>query len=408
MDSGNIAWMLTASALVLFMTPGLAFFYGGLVRGKNVVNMIMLSFMAMAVVGVAWILWGYSLAFGGGNEIIGNFDFIGFKDVDPEVGPTGGYNSMTVAIFQGMFAIITPALITGAVAERFKFTTYLIFLVLWMTFVYAPIAHWVWADEGWILGIGAADFAGGTVVHINAAMAAVAAAVIVGKRRAVERGVEPHNVPYVILGAAILWFGWFGFNAGSGLAADGTAVNAFMVTNTAAAMAALTWVLLGYGTTGKASAVGAASGAVAGLVAITPAAGSVGAMGALGIGFGAGLLTWAAVRYRHKLHIDDALEVFAIHGIGGMWGALATAIFAMGGVGIIDTDGGGYGDWHLLWANLRAVGATIGYSFVVTFAILIILNKVPGLGLRASESDEDSGLDISLHGERGYVGDGAD
>ena len=183
MDTGNTAWLLTASALVLFMTPGLAFFYGGLVRGKNVVNMIMLSFMAMAVVGVAWILWGYSLAFGSGNEIIGNFDFIGFKDVDPEVGPTDGYNSMTVAIFQGMFAIITPALITGAVAERFKFTTYLIFLVLWMTFVYAPIAHWVWADEGWILGIGAADFAGGTVVHINAAMAAVAAAVLVGKRR---------------------------------------------------------------------------------------------------------------------------------------------------------------------------------------------------------------------------------
>ena len=406
MDTGNIAWMLTASALVLFMVPGLAFFYAGLVRGKNVVNTIMLSFMAMAVVGVAWIVWGYSLAFGAGNEFIGNFDYIGFKDVMPDVEAASGSNSMMFAVFQGMFAIITPALITGAVAERFKFKTYLVFLLIWMTVVYAPIAHWVWSDNGWILGIGASDFAGGTVVHINAAVAAVAAAILVGKRRGIPNGIEAHNVPYVVLGAGILWFGWFGFNAGSALSASGAAVNAFMVTNTAAAMGALTWVLLSYLTTGKASAVGAASGAVAGLVAITPAAGDVGAMGSLGIGLIAGGLTWLTVRYRHVLRIDDALDVFAIHGVGGIVGALLTAVFAtaalQGNVGVID------GEFDLLWANVRAIGATIGYSFVVTFVILKVLDLVPGLGLRADEADEDTGLDISQHGERGYVGDGAD
>ncbi len=406
MDTGTTAWLLTASALVLFMTPGLAFFYAGLVRGKNVVNTIMLSFMAMAVVGVAWIVWGYSLAFGGTNEFIGNFDYIGFKDVDPNVGPEGGYNSMIVAVFQMMFAIITPALITGAVAERFKFKTYLVFLLIWMTVVYAPIAHWVWGDNGWIGNMGASDFAGGTVVHINAAMAAVAAVILVGKRRGVERGFEAHNVPYVVLGAGILWFGWFGFNAGSSLAANGAAVNAFMVTNTAAAMAALTWVGLSYLTTGRASAVGAASGAVAGLVAITPAAGDVGAMGSLGIGLIAGGLTWLTVRYRHLLRIDDALEVFAVHGVGGIVGALLTGVFAtaalQGNVGVID------GEFDLLWANFRAVAATIGYSFGMTLVILKVLDLIPGLGLRAAEEDEDSGLDITLHGERGYVGDGAD
>lgn len=388
------------------MTPGLAFFYGGLVRGKNVVNTIMLSFMAMAVVGVAWVVWGYSLAFSGSNEFIGNFDFVGFRNVDPNVGPDGGYNSMIVAVFQMMFAIITPALITGAVAERFKFKTYLIFLLIWMTVVYAPIAHWVWGDNGWIGNMGASDFAGGTVVHINAAMAAVAAVILVGKRRGIPNGIEAHNVPYVVLGAGILWFGWFGFNAGSALAANGSAVNAFMVTNTAAAMAALTWVLLSYLTTGRASAVGAASGAVAGLVAITPAAGDVGAMGSLGIGLIAGGLTWLTVRYRHLLRIDDALEVFAVHGIGGIVGALLTGVFAtaalQGNVGVID------GEFDLLWANFRAVAATIGYSFGMTLVILKVLDLIPGLGLRVTEGDEDSGLDITQHGERGYVGDGAD
>jgi Amt family ammonium transporter len=401
MDSGNVAWMLMASALVLFMTPGLAFFYGGLVRGKNAVNMIMYSFVAMGVVSVVWLLWGFSLAFGSGNEFIGNFDHIGFRNVDPDLGP-GETNSMLFAIFQMMFAIITPALITGAIAERFKFSTYLIFLVIWVTVVYAPIAHWVWASNGWIFEMGALDFAGGTVVHINAGVAAIAAAWLVGKRRGVDRGVEPHNVPFVILGAGILWFGWFGFNAGSGLAADGIAVNAFLVTNVAAAVAAMTWVILSYIQNGKASAVGAATGAIAGLVAITPASGFVGPMGSLAIGFGAGLLTYIAVLYRHKLGVDDALEVFAIHGIGGIWGALATAIFAVGGIGVID------GKYELLADNFVAVVATIAYSFIVTLVILKILDIIPGLGLRADETEESAGLDISHHGERAYVSDGAD
>ena len=390
--------MLMASALVLFMTPGLAFFYGGLVRGKNVVSTVMYSFVSMGVVSVVWVLWGYSLAFGEGGPWIGNFDFLGFKDVssNPEEG------AMLFAIFQMMFAIITPALITGAIAERFKFTTYLVFLVAWITFVYAPIAHWVWAGDGWLFEMGALDFAGGTVVHINAGIAAVVAALLVGKRRGVDRGVEPHNVPFVILGAGILWFGWFGFNAGSGLAADGLAISAFLVTNVAAAMALVAWVILGHIHTGKMSAVGAATGAVAGLVAITPASGFVGPMGAIAVGLGAGVLTFYAVRIRHKFGFDDALEVMAVHGIGGIWGALATGIFAVGGIGLID------GDATVLGYNVVAVLATIAYSFIVTFVILKILDVIPGLGLRADEADEDAGLDVSLHGERGYVGDGAD
>ena len=398
MDSGSVAWMLVASALVLFMTPGLAFFYGGLVRGKNAVNTIMYSFVSMGVVSVVWVLWGYSLAFGAGGQFIGNLDFIGFKDVssDPESG------DMLFAIFQMMFAIITPALITGAIAERFKFTTYLVFLVAWITFVYAPIAHWVWAGDGWLFEMGALDFAGGTVVHINAGIAAVVAAWMVGKRRGVDRGVEPHNVPFVILGAGILWFGWFGFNAGSGLAADGLAISAFLVTNTAAAVAMVVWVILGHIHTGKMSGVGAATGAVAGLVAITPASGFVGPMGALAVGLGAGVLTFYAVRIRHKFGFDDALEVMAVHGIGGIWGALATGIFAMGGIGLVD------GSAEVLGYNVVATLATIVYSFIVTFIILKILDVIPGLGLRADEADEDAGLDVALHGERAYVGDGAD
>ena len=386
MDSGSVAWMLMASALVLFMTPGLAFFYGGLVRGKNVVSTVMYSFVSMGVVSIVWVLWGC------------NFDFVGFKDVssDPEDG------AMLFAIFQMMFAIITPALITGAIAERFKFTTYLVFLVAWITFVYAPIAHWVWAGDGWLFEMGALDFAGGTVVHINAGIAAVVAAYLVGKRRGVDRGVEPHNVPFVILGAGILWFGWFGFNAGSGLAADGLAISAFLVTNTAAAMALVVWVILGHIHTGKMSGVGAATGAVAGLVAITPASGFVGPMGAIAIGLGAGVLTFYAVRIRHKFGFDDALEVMAVHGIGGIWGAVATGIFAVGGIGLVD------GNAQVLGYNVVAVLATIAYSFVVTFIILKILDVIPGLGLRADEADEDAGLDVSLHGERAYVGDGAD
>jgi Amt family ammonium transporter len=389
------------------MTPGLAFFYGGLVRGRNVVNTIMLSFMSMAVASVVWVLWGYSLAFTDGgdmNGFIGGFDRLGLSGIDVIENP----GDMIDVIFQGMFAIITPALITGAIVERFKFTTYLVFLVLWLTLVYAPIAHWVWGG-GWIGdlsdGNGALDFAGGTVVHINAAVAAVAAAFLLGKRR--NPGLEPSNVPYVVLGAGILWFGWFGFNAGSGYAADGRDVSAFLVTNTAAATAALTWGLISQFQFNKMSDAGVATGAVGGLVAITPAAGFVGVMGALGIGFGAGVLCYTAVQIRPKLGLDDALDVFAVHGIGGIWGALATGIFAVAAIG--GTSGlieDGNGDQML--TQVIAVLATLAYSGVATLIILKVLDVIPGLGLRASAVDEDAGLDISMHGERAFVSDGAD
>jgi Amt family ammonium transporter len=409
MDSGNIAWMLAASALVLFMTPGLAFFYGGLVRARNVVSTIMYSFIAMAVVSIVWVLWGYSLAFGEGGQFIGDFSRLGLNGIDvqtiDDIAPGGGGGGeLMFVVFQMMFAIITPALITGAIVERFKFTTYLVFLVLWITLVYAPIAHWVWASNGWIFEMGALDFAGGTVVHINAGVAALVAAIMVGRRK--NAGSEPHNVPYVVLGAAILWFGWFGFNAGSGLAANGLAVNAFLVTNIAAATAALTWGIISQIQTGRMSAIGVASGAVAGLVAITPASGFVGAMGAIAIGFGAGALCYSAVLLRTKLKFDDALEVVAVHGVGGLWGALATGIFAAGIIG--GTNGLIEGNGEIMWIQIRAIGATAGYSLVATAIILKVLDVIPGLGLRVSENDEDQGLDLTSHGERAYVSDGAD
>ena len=405
LDSGHTAWMLTASALVLLMTPGLAFFYGGLVRARNVISTLMYSFMAMAVVSIVWVLWGYSLAFGEGSAFIGDFSFFGLSGIDINDLEDNGIPTLLFVIFQMMFAIITPALITGAFVERFKFTTYLIFLAVWVTIVYAPVAHWVWGG-GWIgdVGDGALDFAGGTVVHVNAGLAAVAAAWLVGKRR--DPGAEPHNVPYVILGAALLWFGWFGFNAGSGLAADGVDVNAFLVTNTAAAAAALTWGVISQIQTGRMSAVGVASGAVAGLVAITPAAGYVGVYGALAIGAGAGLLCYIAVYLRTRTQIDDALEVFAVHGVGGIWGAIATGIFAVaaigGTAGLIDGNAG------QVLTQVIAVVATMVYSFVVTAIILKALDLIPGLGLRVSNEDEDIGLDLSAHGERAFVSDGAD
>ena len=405
MDSGSIAWLLTASALVLLMTPGLAFFYGGLVRSRNVISTIMLSFMSMAVVSVVWVLWGYSVAFGEGSAIVGDLSFLGLSGIEPG-------DDMLFVVFQMMFAIITPALITGAMVERFKFTTYLVFLVAWVTLVYAPIAHWVWGG-GWISQLGdygALDFAGGTVVHINAAVAAVAAALLVGKRR--DPGLEPGNVPYVVIGAALLWFGWFGFNAGSGLAANSLAVSAFLVTNTAAAMAALTWGILSQIQNKRMSAAGVATGAVGGLVAITPAAGFVGVMGALAIGFGAGVFCYAAVLIRPKLGIDDSLDVFAVHGVGGIWGALATGIFTVGGLatlaGFEGASGLIEGDATQLGFQALAVGATIVYSFVASFIILKVLDLIPGLGLRVSERDEGTGLDVAAHGERAYVSDGAD
>jgi Amt family ammonium transporter len=360
----------------------------------------MYSFMAMAVVSVVWVLWGYSLAFGDGGRFIGDFSALGLSGIDVA---TDG-DTLLFVVFQMMFAIITPALITGAIVERFKFTTYLVFLVIWVTVVYAPIAHWVWAPNGWLFELGALDFAGGTVVHLNAGIAALAAALLIGKRR--NPGLEPHNVPYVVLGASLLWFGWFGFNAGSGLAANGLAVSAFLVTNTAAATSALTWGVLSQLQTGKMSAVGVASGAVAGLVAITPAAGFVGVFGALAIGLGSGVFCYLAVRLRAKTNVDDALEVVAVHGIGGIWGAIATGIFAVAAIG--GTAGLIEGNAGQLGTQLVAVGATIGYCFIATVIILKVLDIIPGLGLRVSNNDEDQGLDLGAHGEHGFVSDGAD
>jgi len=410
--------MLMATALVFFMTPGLAFFYGGLVRAKNLVNTIMMSFMSIAIVSIVWVLWGYSLAFGTGNAFIGDFSHLGLSGISFTSAEGDDIPPLLFVAFQMMFAIITPALITGAFAERFKFSTYLIFLVIWSTVVYAPITHWVWAStcieacatdapveiNGWLWDLGALDFAGGTVIHINAGMAAVAAALLVGKRR--NPGLQPNNVPFVVLGAAILWLGWFGFNAGSAVAANDLAANAFLVTSLAASTAALTWGVISHLKTGKMGAVGVATGAVAGLVAITPAAGAVNAMGALAIGFGAGLICFYAVELLHKTKMDDALDVFAVHGIGGIWGAIATGIFALEAI-----TGGTKGliEGNIEQVGIQAVGviATVAYSGVVSLIILFILDKIPGLGLRSSESDEDIGLDLAEHGEQAAVQDGA-
>ena len=401
MNNGDIAWILASSALVLLMTPGLAFFYGGLVRPKNAAATVMHSFMAIGLVGVVWVLWGYSLAFGpdlGGMKIIGDLSWFGLAGVSAtEAGPyADNMPHQLFMIFQAMFAIITPALITGAFAERMKFGAYFIFIILWVTVVYAPVAHWVWGG-GWLGDIGALDFAGGTVVHINSGVAALAAALIVGKRIGFTgSSTTPHNVPMVVLGAGLLWFGWFGFNAGSALAADGTAVNAFVVTNTAAAAAVVTWVIVSWIVGKKPSVVGAATGAVAGLVAITPAAGFVGPMPALIIGIGAGVICYLAVELLLKLNIDDALAVFGVHGIGGVWGALATGLFVGVGFGALEV---GRGEQVL--NQLIAIVATLVWSFVATSVILLAIKYT--IGLRAEESDEQAGLDQSIHGEEAYT-----
>ena len=405
MDSGHTAWMLTASALVFFMTPGLAFFYGGLVRAKSLVNTIMLSFITIGVVTIVWTLWGYSLAYGNGELIsgfIGDFSLLGLEGVNTFASEGEDISPLYDVLFQMMFAIITPALITGAFVERFKFSTYLIFTVIWITVVYAPVAHWVWGG-GWIGSAGALDFAGGTVIHINAGAAAVAAAILVGKRR--NPGLQPNNVPYVVLGASILWFGWFGFNGGSALASDSYAVNAMLVTQIAAATAATAWGIVSLITRGKISAVGVATGAVAGLVAITPAAGAVNALGALAIGLGAGIICYFAVELIHKTNLDDALDVFAVHGVGGLWGCIATGIFAV--ESIAGVKGLFQGSGEQVWIQIYTAAGTLAYSFVVSLVILFILDKIPGLGLRVSEESEGQGLDLAEHGEQGFVNDGA-
>jgi len=413
-DSGNTAWMLAAAALVLFMTPGLAFFYGGLTRSKNVLATIMQSFITIGVVGVLWVTVGYSLAFGPdqGLGLIGNFDYIGLKDVGVEPIANGVPHLMFVA-FQMMFAIITPALITGAFAERAKFGPFLIFTALWSLFVYVPVAHWVFATDGWLspfssnpdapdIGLNSLDFAGGLAIHVNAGVAAIAAVLVFGKRKGYGSiPMEPHDITMVVLGAAILWFGWFGFNAGSAVGANGQAVYAFMNTNVATATAALTWTLLSWWVGGKPSVVGAASGAVAGLVAITPASGYVEPMSAIAIGFGAGVLCYLAVRLRAKLGFDDSLDVVGVHGVGGAWGAVATGIFAVASVsGLPYAEGLIEGETSRLTDALIGLVAVGAFSFVMTFVILKVLDLL--VGIRVSEEEEELGLDVTQHGERAY------
>ncbi len=420
-DTGNTAWMLMASALVLLMTPGLAFFYGGLTRSKNVLGTVMHSFIAIGVVGVLWVVLGYSIAFGPdqGLGLIGNLDHFGLRGVGVEADSTG-VPALLFMAFQMMFAIITPALITGAFAERARFGPFLLFIALWSLIVYAPVAHWVFGVNGWLntfsgdgvsetIGINGLDFAGGLAIHVNSGVAALAAVLVFGKRRGYGvDAMEPHDITMVVLGAALLWFGWFGFNAGSAVGANGQAVYAFVNTNVAAAAAALTWTLVSWRMTGKPSVVGAASGAVAGLVAVTPASGYVEPMSALAIGFGAGVICYFAVRLREHIHFDDSLDVVAIHGVGGLWGAIATGIFAVSLGGTLAPEfreGLIAGEWRLLWDQLVGIVAVSAYSFILTYGILKVLDMT--FGVRVDPDDEEIGIDISQHGERAYQSDEA-
>ncbi len=403
-DSGDTSWILISSALVMLMTPGLALFYGGMVRSKNVLGTIMQSFIALGVITIQWVFYGYSLAFGpdiGG--IIGSLGWIGLRGVglapNPDYAATVPHQAFM--IFQMMFAVITPALITGAFAERFKFKTYLVFLVLWATFVYDPLAHWVWGVGGWIRNLGALDFAGGLVVHISSGIAALAATLVVGKRKGYgDEPMPPHNLTMTLLGAALLWFGWFGFNGGSAVASGSLATNAFVVTHISTAAAALSWMILEWVYRGNPTVLGAASGAVAGLVAITPASGFVGPMSAIIIGLVGGAVCYFAINLKSKLGYDDSLDVVGVHGVGGTWGALATGLFACKAINSAGNDGLFFGNFSLIGIQAISVVSAWIYSFVVTLIILKILDWT--MGLRVTEEHEINGLDLSQHGEAGY------
>jgi Amt family ammonium transporter len=406
-NAGDTAWVLTSAALVMLMTPGLGFFYGGLVRRKNVLSTVMHSFFILCLISVQWVLWGYSLAFGPdwkGLGIIGDLSWIGLNGVGLK--PNADYSAtvphQAYMVFQMMFAVITPALITGAFAERKRFKAFVLFSLLWATFVYDPLAHWVWGHGGWLGKMGALDFAGGTVVHISSGVSALVAAWVLGKRITHKTGedVEPHDIPMVVLGCALLWFGWFGFNAGSALAANGLAVSAFVNTNTAAAMAALTWLTLSWAHKGTPSVAGATAGAVAGLVAITPAAGYVTPAASIIIGLLVSLVCYSAVQLRDRMKVDDALDVWAVHGVGGTVGALCTGLFATTQINAGAANGLFYGNPGQLWIQTIAVAAAWGFSAVMTFIILKIVNIfVP---LRVSEKEEAMGLDLSQHSEVAY------
>jgi Amt family ammonium transporter len=404
MNAGDTTFVLISAALVMLMTPGLALFYGGMVRGKNVLGTIMQSFIILAVITIEWVLWGYSLSFGPDHGgIIGGLEWFGLNGIGISPSPTYGPTIPHLAfmIFQCMFAVITPALITGAFAERMKFTAFLAFTLLWATFVYNPLAHWVWGAGGWMGRMGALDFAGGTVVHISSGLSALAAALVVGRRLGYGHAAYiPHNLPMTITGAALLWFGWFGFNAGSALAANGLAASAFVVTHIASSVAAFSWLVVEWFHKGKPTTLGAASGAVAGLVAITPASGFVGPLSAILIGGVAGMLCYGGVLLKSRLGYDDSLDVVGIHGLGGTWGALATGLFASKAVNEAGSNGLFFGHPGQLGIQFVSVVTTMAFAFFMTLIILKVVDLF--IGIRLDQDEEQRGMDMSLHDEKGY------
>ncbi len=404
-DTGDTAWVLVSTALVLAMTaPGVALFYGGMVRTKNALGTILQSFIILCLISVQWVLWGYSLAFGPDvGHIVGSLAWFGLNGVgyDPNPDYAATIPHQAFMIFQMMFAVITPALVTGAFADRMKFRAFILFTLLWATFIYDPLAHWVWGVGGWVRNLGALDFAGGTVVHISSGVAGLACALVIKKRLGLgKEAMHPHNLPMTVLGASMLWFGWFGFNAGSALASGGLATSAFVGTNTATAAAALAWMVAEWIYRGKPSALGAASGAVAGLVAITPASGFVGPISSIWIGIGAGVFCYIAVMLKPLFGYDDALDAVGVHGIGGTWGALATGLFASKAINSAGADGLFFGNPGQLVIQAEAVLVTWVFVFVGTLIILAIVAGITGL--RVTEEEERLGLDLSQHDEKAY------
>jgi Amt family ammonium transporter len=404
-DTGDTAWVLVSAALVMLMTPGLAFFYGGLVRRKNMLSVLMQCLMILCLVSLQWVVLGYSLAFAPGTGFIGGLKWLFLNGVGltPNADYAGTIPHEVFMMFQMMFAVITPALIIGAFAERMKFSALCVFMLLWATLVYDPVAHWVWGVGGFLKQWGAIDFAGGTVVHINAGMTALAAALVLGRRQGYPDGISPpHNLPFAVLGAALLWFGWFGFNAGSALGANGLAGSAFTVTHVAAATAGVTWALLDWLKHKRPTTLGMITGMVAGLVSITPASGFVTPAGAIWIGLGAGAIPWLAVTYvKGALGYDDTLDAFGVHGIGGIWGAIATGLFATKTVNAAGADGLFYGNPLLFWIQIKAVFLTVVYSLALGFVLLKVVDVL--MGLRVSEHEERVGLDLTLHREAAYT-----
>ena len=405
-NSGDTAWILMSAALVMLMTPGLALFYGGMVRRKNVLSTIMMSFALMAVIAILWVLYGYSLAFGPtAGGIIGKLNWIGLQHVGqaPSLVYATTVPQLAFMIFQAMFAVITVALWTGGIVERTKFSAFLVLAVLWFTVVYCPVAHWVWGHGGWLAKLGFLDFAGGSVVHINAGMSALALALLLRPRKGYKEGepMEPSNIPMVMIGAALLWFGWFGFNAGSALASGGLASSAFVATNTAAAAAAVTWMILGW-IYRRPSVLGIATGAIAGLAAVTPGAGFIPPLAGIPIGIVAALICYYCMVLRAKGNIDESLDVWAVHGMGGLWGTFAVGIFASVAVNAAGANGAIHGNPMLLAKQLAGIAAVGAFAFVVTWILGKLVDVT--IGLRVKEEEEMVGLDISQHGERAYGG----